>query len=183
MANRVKRPLKVYISKSYLLEDDDIFPVREILKKKGFIVTESFKGTFYNPNLLKECDFVLFLTTDGCPKKAFPWTKGVTKYISKVGKGQYGEAKKILNEKEAFLLHYNADNILFGSKLQNLNILDLNSYRKDYGELYSYVKGEYPIDVYNYITGYFSSEHQITHSIKIEEEKSSFNRKLLFLIK
>ena len=56
------KQLTVYLSKSLLTPKKKLDLVRNKLTKLGFNVTEYKEGTVYSDKLLKEADFVVFVT-------------------------------------------------------------------------------------------------------------------------
>ena len=80
------KQLTVYLSKSLLLSDNFLNPIRQTLIGLGFKVTEYDKTTIYSDKDLKEADFVLLVPFES------PIEIDRSKWDVYVGKGQYSEA-------------------------------------------------------------------------------------------
>lgn len=151
------KQLTVYLSKSLLLSDNFLNPIRQTLIGLGFKVTEYDKTTIYSDKDLKEADFVLLVPFES------PIEIDRSKWDVYVGKGQYSEANYCFqHNKPLFVYHglnYYPDILV--SKLQESNSLyspEVNNsqdWKGKYGILPTYVVGSKPVDLYPFIEGYF----------------------------
>lgn len=153
------KQLTVYLSKSLLTPKKELDLVRNKLTKLGFNVTEYKEGTVYSDKLLKEADFVVFVTL-GEPINT---VKG--RFETFVGKGQYSEANYCYRyNKLAFIFHEfeeNSDDLLV-SKIPDRtefcpapSTYDVDDWKRQFAKVYSFVLGSNPIYLYPFIEGYF----------------------------
>lgn len=190
--------LTVYLSKSLLIPESTLRPIRENLIGLGLNVTEYKEGTTYKDTLLKEADFVLFITNN-IPSS---YNKEPTNIIfdSFVGKGQYSEAEIVFKlNKPAFVYHYSETildkKIIRVTKITNDEwvsrspfIFNSMSWKKEYGIIHSYNKGISLINLAFFVEGAFYAK---IHSAKLPyfgniypltpEEAFMYNYKLLLL--
>jgi len=84
---------RVYFSKSNECDPNDARAVHEILNSLDIEVVE-FKGGKYDPAIVDDCEYILFLP----PKNSLnPGTEGSGESTYDIGKGQYDQFERFLN--------------------------------------------------------------------------------------
>lgn len=184
---KLENKLTVYLSKSMLLTELELKPVRDKLIGLGFNVTEYDPIIPYNDNLVRNADFVLFVTKEKLTIKQLSSTILVKHLFSVfVGKGQYSEAELCVKlNKPAFLFDYIYNSKLLVSKLNDEfisptiknELYDTNDWKIKYGILKFYIQGNNTIDLYHFIEGHFKL-HQYPLTLN---ECYQFNYQLLLL--
>jgi hypothetical protein len=162
MQNQLNRQLTVYLSKSLLIPETRLKVVRDILISYNFKILEYQEGTTYTTQLISSADFVLFITDEN-PIKMETLNNGL--WSTYCGKGQYSEAEFCYkNHKPAFMfMSYKDEKILmsklvdrdFSSMLVPYTISDVNDWKRKYGKIRSYVRGQEPVDLYGFLEGHF----------------------------
>lgn len=154
------KQLTVYLSKSLLTPKKELDLVRNKLTKLGFNVTEYKEGTVYSDKLLKEADFVVFVTLGE------PVDDVEGRFETFVGKGQYTEASYCYRyNKLAFIFHEfeeNSDDLLVSKIPDKTKICpppityDVDDWKIKFGKVYSFVSFSNPIYLYPFIENYFN---------------------------
>lgn len=180
--HKENRQLIVYLSKSLKVEEERLQEIRQQLISCGFLVQEFRKGSTYNPNIRNTADFMLVVpylpTLESEPRKW--WTN--------VGRGQFGEVKEACNEDQPTFIYmgYEDEEILmtkceedYDSHFQDSS----GDWKSNYGTIVSYVVGNSPVPLYDFITGYMEDSKSIRHNVQRYKEypTSSKNSKLLLL--
>jgi len=180
------RQLVVYLSKSLKVEESKLQEVRKQLTSCGFIIQEYKKGTSYDSNIRSSADFMLVVphlpTLESSPRKW--WTN--------VGRGQFGEVKDACIEEQPSFIYMGYENkeILMTKCEEDYDCHFEQSggdWKLNYGTLQSYVVGNEPVPLYEFITGYMNMSHDICHRNLVKEfpitysEAFESNTKLLIL--
>lgn len=152
--------LTVYISKSLLIEESRLRPIREHLIGLGYNVTEYNPQHLYSDKLLRNADFVLFVPYENGVVSNFVSSKH--EVFTPVGKGQYSEAELVhkLN-KPAFMFHHFYEGEIKASKISNDGMskvlpktIDTNDWKRKFGNIHSYFLGE-PLTLSYFLEGMF----------------------------
>lgn len=155
------RQLVVYLSKSLKTSEENLEAVRKQLTASGFLISE-YKGGQYSASLRKMADFVLFVPF----KPAFKSTENTWETV--VGKGQYSEAVSAFKEKQpAFIYMGHEEGEILMSKCDEEEdgywVNNSRDWKGNYGSIHSFVMGNKPVPLYDFITGYMSMSHNIIH--------------------
>ena len=180
------RQLIVYLSKSLKIEEKKLQEVRRQLTSCGFLIHE-YKGGEYNPELRSKADFMLVVphlpTLENSPRKW--WTN--------VGKGQFGEVQSACIESQPAFIYmgYEDEEILMTKLEEDIEdhwIENSKDWKGTYGTLTSFVMGNEPVPLYDFITGYMEMSHLIKHNVHRYREyprtytEAYFNTNRLLLI-
>lgn len=162
MQNQLNRQLTVYLSKSLLIPETRLKVVRDILTSYNFKILEYQEGTTYTTQLISSADFVLFITDEN-PVKINGMKDGV--WSSYCGKGQYSEAEFCHKFKKPSFMFMSVDTerILmsklldedFSKVLTPHTMEDCGDWKRKYGKIRSYVRGQDPVDLYGFLEGNF----------------------------
>jgi len=179
------RPLVVYLSKSLKVEEKVLQEVRDQLISCGFKIQE-YTGGSYSPELRKSADFTVVVpylpTLESSPRKW--WTN--------VGKGQFEEVRGACYDNQpcfVYMGHEN-DEVMMTKCEEDYDchaINNSNDWKLAYGTIQSYVFGNKPVPLYDFITGYMETSHSIRHRNLHKEfprtydESFRFNINLLLL--
>ncbi len=179
---RLNKQLTVYLSKSLLIPDKEIKPVREMLTGLGFNVKEYYKENVYNPKLIDDADFVVFLT------KEKPIMVHGGSWKTFVGKGQFDEAVRC-SGKPAFMIHQMKSDDLLISKItgdaykhMDHKFHDINDWKNKYGMIGSYTMGMSIVPLFPMLEGLFGLSEK---PFSVEEVFAIMkpNNRLLLLLK
>lgn len=186
MQNQLNRQLTVYLSKSLLIPETKLQIVRDILISYNFKVTEYEKGTDYTTKLISGADFVLFLTDEN-PVRINGMKDAV--WSTYCGKGQYSEAEFCHKHKKlSFMFMSSTFEKIYMTKLLDEDFSrvltphtmeDYGDWKRKYGKIRSYVRGQDPVDLYGFLEGYFKLRELKEYPLTPDE---CFSREYLLLL-
>lgn len=183
------KQLTVYLSKSLMSKESELEPIRRSLSSMGFKVTE-YTGEKYTTKKLDEADFVLLVPSFfGSSTYIIPTYHGGLKWSTTVGKGQFSEVERCLEQdlsKPVFIFH-RLTHLGMGISVSKVieessavKIISENDWKKNYGVVRSYVRNTEPIDLYPFITGHIKSLKGTLHT-PIKDEDISFSNLMMLL--
>ncbi len=191
MKKKVSRPLRVYLCKSNLTFESELRAVRESLIDLGFEVAEHTMGSTYDPIKLDQQDFLLMVRPLGRSKKS--GTGKRTTWATTVGRGQYDEVLRAVgNHMPAFVyMGQNTWREPLMSKIEEFRgcHTQIGTDWRTYGEIKSYVLGNSPTSLANFVFGYFFTRetNPIFHTNRavhplVPEECYNGKKRLLLLL-
>jgi len=155
------RQLIVYLSKSLKVEEKKLQEVRNQLTSRGFLIHE-YKGGEYDSELRSSADFMVLVphlpTLESSPRKW--WTN--------VGKGQFSEVQSACIEDQPSFIYMGEEDgeilmVKCGEDIDDHWLENPKDWKGTYGTITSYVVGNEPVPLYEFITGYMEHSKLIKH--------------------
>lgn len=155
----------VYLCKSLKTDEKKLEAIRQHLKASGYFVQE-YKTGKYDPRLRVMADFVLVVPYEKCS------LVGEREWEVQTGRGQYDEIiHSCREEKPAFIYMGHAEEGIIVSKvkesLSHHCIENPHDWKNKYGRINSYVKGDEPVSLDNFVSEIIGVNEAFVSSSKL----------------